>query len=194
MSNGSEHLPEFEQCGRGVCAANAGHEGTCAEASGWVEETPTDLVEEAREFVAHADQVWARSLVSALANAIESLHAEVVKHRQDLVDWESVGAPAWVADREKQLRELRAENEKLREERDYAKDCLRASLHNEILHGRQLDSACRERDALQAQRDSMSVVKRRTRVPATGTDGMILKLLDEQRLVGPWTVVPEDTK
>lgn len=23
-------------CGRGVCAANDGHEGTCAEASGWV--------------------------------------------------------------------------------------------------------------------------------------------------------------
>jgi hypothetical protein len=49
-------------------------------------------------------------------------------------------------------------------------------------------------ESLQAQLDSMSVVKRRTRVPATGTDGMILKLLDEQRLVGPWTVVPEDTK
>ncbi|WP_288799428.1 hypothetical protein [uncultured Arsenicicoccus sp.] len=24
-----------EACGKGVCAANAGHEGTCAEASGW---------------------------------------------------------------------------------------------------------------------------------------------------------------
>ncbi len=24
-----------EPCGRGICAANEGHEGTCAEASGW---------------------------------------------------------------------------------------------------------------------------------------------------------------
>jgi len=32
-------MPEGDQfCGRGVCAANAGHEGTCAEASGWDED------------------------------------------------------------------------------------------------------------------------------------------------------------
>lgn len=29
--------PPGEHCGRGVCAANEGHEGTCAQASGWDE-------------------------------------------------------------------------------------------------------------------------------------------------------------
>jgi hypothetical protein len=28
---------EFEHCGRGICAAQKGHEGTCAEASGWAD-------------------------------------------------------------------------------------------------------------------------------------------------------------
>jgi hypothetical protein len=27
-------------CGLGICAANDGHEGTCAEASGWADEAP----------------------------------------------------------------------------------------------------------------------------------------------------------
>ena len=32
-------IPSGEQmCGRGVCAAPEGHEGTCAEASGWAED------------------------------------------------------------------------------------------------------------------------------------------------------------
>ena len=37
MSNGSEHIPErqWEACDLGVCAAPRGHDGTCAEASGW---------------------------------------------------------------------------------------------------------------------------------------------------------------
>lgn len=34
-------MTEWEPCGRGVCAANEGHEGTCAGASGWVEEPLT---------------------------------------------------------------------------------------------------------------------------------------------------------
>lgn len=37
---------EWEACGLGICAAPAGHEGTCAEASGWVDEwrpKPEDL-------------------------------------------------------------------------------------------------------------------------------------------------------
>lgn len=41
MSNGSEHLTErdaWEPCDRGICAANKGHEGTCAEASGWADD------------------------------------------------------------------------------------------------------------------------------------------------------------
>lgn len=32
---------EWEACGLGICAAPAGHPGTCAEASGWVEEDGT---------------------------------------------------------------------------------------------------------------------------------------------------------
>jgi 3-deoxy-D-manno-octulosonate 8-phosphate phosphatase KdsC-like HAD superfamily phosphatase len=34
-------LIEWEACGLGICAAPAGHEGTCAEASGWVDEDGT---------------------------------------------------------------------------------------------------------------------------------------------------------
>lgn len=29
---------EWEACGRGICAAEEGHEGTCAQASGWDDE------------------------------------------------------------------------------------------------------------------------------------------------------------
>jgi hypothetical protein len=33
---------EFRPCGKGICAAEAGHEGTCLQASGWAEpEVPT---------------------------------------------------------------------------------------------------------------------------------------------------------
>lgn len=30
-------MAEFEPCGRGICAAEDGHAGTCDEASGWTE-------------------------------------------------------------------------------------------------------------------------------------------------------------
>lgn len=29
--------PTYDHCGRGICAANAGHPGSCAAASGWAE-------------------------------------------------------------------------------------------------------------------------------------------------------------
>ena len=34
----SEPEPVRNTCGRGICAAESGHEGTCDEASGWAEE------------------------------------------------------------------------------------------------------------------------------------------------------------
>ena len=34
----------WEPCGRGVCAAAEGHEGTCAEASGWEDPTPAEVL------------------------------------------------------------------------------------------------------------------------------------------------------
>lgn len=38
-------MPEtYEPCGRGICAANEGHEGTCEEASGWAEFDAADTV------------------------------------------------------------------------------------------------------------------------------------------------------
>ena len=33
-----ENVAEARYCGRGICAAMEGHEGTCAEASGWDED------------------------------------------------------------------------------------------------------------------------------------------------------------
>ncbi len=36
----ANHTPTWEPCGRGICAANAGHEGTCEEASGFYDWTP----------------------------------------------------------------------------------------------------------------------------------------------------------
>lgn len=34
----------WQACGRGICAAEAGHEWTCAEASGWTDYRPGDRV------------------------------------------------------------------------------------------------------------------------------------------------------
>tara|TARA_R110000822_G_C15109043_1_gene472744 strand:- start:338 stop:541 length:204 start_codon:yes stop_codon:yes gene_type:complete len=40
---GGEEVSESMYCGLGICAAMAGHEGTCDEASGWADlPEPTD--------------------------------------------------------------------------------------------------------------------------------------------------------
>lgn len=41
-------MSKFKHCGRGVCAAEAGHKGTCAQASGWDEFT-ADVADRAYE-------------------------------------------------------------------------------------------------------------------------------------------------
>ena len=40
-ANGFKGKDSFQYCGLGVCCAEDGHEGTCAEASGWDEEPMT---------------------------------------------------------------------------------------------------------------------------------------------------------
>lgn len=109
----------------------------------------------------------------------------------------------------KRIHELQAENEKLRAERDYANGCLRASSHNEIQYGAQLDRVCRERDALQSRLDAMTVEWGIQRDEATAQPSRewAERAIQRQRslkggfaiknqclvsrLVGPWTVVPE---
>jgi hypothetical protein len=75
------------------------------------------------------------------------------------------------------LKALHAENEKLRAQRD--EWCARARRRHITIN------------ELTGRLDAMTVETRRTRVPASQPGPVILKLLDEQRLVGPWTVVPE---
>jgi regulator of replication initiation timing len=82
---------------------------------------------------------------------------------------------------------LQVENEKLRGHLREVQKIAVGSRHR-------FQNAEKERDVLQSRLDAMTVETRRTRVPASQPGPVILKLLDEQRLVGPWTVVPEDTK
>lgn len=52
---------EWVPCGRGPCAANDGHAGTCAEASGWADDDVTEFVDletmSKQELIDYADRV-----------------------------------------------------------------------------------------------------------------------------------------
>ncbi len=92
------------------------------------------LIEEAREHIEHlaqgvpgaqADRIRRgesddprTALVVRLADALEALVAEKAEYTDHLREWESVGAPAWVAAKEREKDELRAERDALRAQLD----------------------------------------------------------------------------
>lgn len=51
---------QIQMCGRGMCAANEGHEGTCAEASGWAsieDYAPREIIEEHSVFLINRERM-----------------------------------------------------------------------------------------------------------------------------------------
>ena len=65
-------MSKFKHCGRGVCAAEAGHKGTCAQASGWDE-----AGDQARERLERQFELLIREVkADAYAQALDDLNGE----------------------------------------------------------------------------------------------------------------------
>lgn len=79
----SVNISSIEPCSRGMCAANEGHEGTCAEASGWAgvaDYAPSEIIEEHEVFLINRERMNIQDML------IKKGFTEAAELIPDLVD------------------------------------------------------------------------------------------------------------